>query len=347
MPTDIHRLFVGELGGANDQIQESVKDMHVSLTTDLTSEIRFTVTDPGLAMHNAGYFVVRRPVYYRELFFEIATVSVSRSPNGLPEVDVAARGSQVQQLKRTKGAADFGKISPSAFAAQVAKGADMGIFAEGSPAKAAIVRQNTEESSESTWDVLKRLANELDFVVFDSDRVLYFASEEFIIKNQVGFELNYPSAENDPFYIHSFELTRSDDEVHGSDLTAEISRTNGVNIRPGMVVKINGINYFNDEMMVTAVEFDAAAASDGLGDLPDPVTIKARTPKESDDTGCETKTYKKGAKGDCVKRIQQAVGATADGIFGPLTEAAVARFQEANGLEPDGIVGPSTWAAFT
>ena len=32
-----------------------------------------------------------------------------------------------------------------------------------------------------------------------------------------------------------------------------------------------------------------------------------------------------------------------DGIFGPLTEAAVWAFQQGNGLSADGIVGPLTW----
>jgi peptidoglycan hydrolase-like protein with peptidoglycan-binding domain len=49
--------------------------------------------------------------------------------------------------------------------------------------------------------------------------------------------------------------------------------------------------------------------------------------------------------GELVKQVQAKVGAGADGIFGPKTEAAVRAFQSAHGLDPDGIVGPKTWRA--
>ena len=55
-----------------------------------------------------------------------------------------------------------------------------------------------------------------------------------------------------------------------------------------------------------------------------------------------------GSTGSAVRAVQQnlnvfGAGLAVDGIFGPLTQAAVRNFQEAHGLVGNGIVGPRTW----
>jgi hypothetical protein len=52
---------------------------------------------------------------------------------------------------------------------------------------------------------------------------------------------------------------------------------------------------------------------------------------------------KKGSKGANVKILQEFLGITTDGDFGPVTEKAVKKWQTKNGLLSDGIVGPKTW----
>lgn len=51
---------------------------------------------------------------------------------------------------------------------------------------------------------------------------------------------------------------------------------------------------------------------------------------------------RKGCKGDGVKLMQEALGISADGDFGPGTERALKAWQAKNGLVADGIAGPAT-----
>ena len=48
---------------------------------------------------------------------------------------------------------------------------------------------------------------------------------------------------------------------------------------------------------------------------------------------------------DTVRALQQKLGVSADGVYGPKTRAAVKRFQRAHGLAADGVAGPRTLAA--
>lgn len=59
-------------------------------------------------------------------------------------------------------------------------------------------------------------------------------------------------------------------------------------------------------------------------------------------TDAVTQTLRRGSKGDLVKKLQAKLGLTADGDFGPGTEAAVKKWQTANGLTADGVAGPKT-----
>jgi peptidoglycan hydrolase-like protein with peptidoglycan-binding domain len=60
------------------------------------------------------------------------------------------------------------------------------------------------------------------------------------------------------------------------------------------------------------------------------------------DGGSAGGVLKRGASGPLVAQVQQKLGITADGAFGPQTEKAVRRYQGSKGLEVDGVVGPQT-----
>ena len=59
-------------------------------------------------------------------------------------------------------------------------------------------------------------------------------------------------------------------------------------------------------------------------------------------------TIKPGDKSEGVRVIQGALALQADGIYGPLTKAAVIKFQDNHdNLDSNGIIGPKTWAEIT
>lgn len=83
----------------------------------------------------------------------------------------------------------------------------------------------------------------------------------------------------------------------------------------------------------------AATAPTGLPAVPPPTIAPAPTPTTV------PPTIRKGSTGAAVVKAQQLLGVTADGIFGPITDAATRTFQRSKGLQVDGVIGPQTWTA--
>ena len=79
-----------------------------------------------------------------------------------------------------------------------------------------------------------------------------------------------------------------------------------------------------------------------------PLTWGKMAPAASVATPAPTPTHpviQQGSTGPQVVVLQQKLGITADGIFGPQTNAAVRNYQQTHGLGVDGIVGPQTWGS--
>jgi putative chitinase len=55
-------------------------------------------------------------------------------------------------------------------------------------------------------------------------------------------------------------------------------------------------------------------------------------------------TVRVGSRGETVRLVQEKLGLSADGVFGPGTERAVKKWQSDNGLTADGIMGPKSLA---
>jgi putative chitinase len=71
--------------------------------------------------------------------------------------------------------------------------------------------------------------------------------------------------------------------------------------------------------------------------------LKTETDDDIQDILDDIGVLRKGSKGEGVKLMQEALGISADGDFGPGTERALKKWQGENGLVADGIAGPATF----
>ena len=99
--------------------------------------------------------------------------------------------------------------------------------------------------------------------------------------------------------------------------------------------------------------FDAVRGAHLAGLLVLAATVIAAVPAFADPgasssggaTAVSEVVVKRGDRGAAVRRIQEELGISVDGVFGPQTELALKRFQRSHDLMADGIVGPLTRSA--
>ena len=150
----VESLTVGELGDRLVEVHESIIDLKIDLSADLVSQLTFTVSDPYLKLHNNNYFMIGRTVSYGDYKFEIAAVDLKFGRAA--QISVTARSQATQKLRREKGQKNFGRISPTTFAAQAAARVGLSFFGEDSPIDGQIIRTQKDNTDESTFGVLRK-----------------------------------------------------------------------------------------------------------------------------------------------------------------------------------------------
>ncbi len=344
----IEDLNIGGLrASSRREIQDAILELGIDLTMDMTTQMRFTVLDPNFKMLKGNYFQVRRPVGFRGFNYEIAGVEMLRTAGRADECRVTLRSLPIQRMRREKGEQNWYDLSAAQFAQQMAERNGLNVFIQDSPQRPGIIRKQGENIDESTWDVLQRLAAELEYVVFESYGVLYFTSEEYLIEHQPTIVVDMFAEETDPWFPYSFALVQNDDDWKGSAFTLQVGRENGQKVRPGMNVEFKNCGAFSDgrQHLITSVTWNEAN--------PTPVAIQGRTLKETEDTVADpsigrgvgpwgSRTLEEGMgtpdspQAD-VKQLQfylihNGYIAEETGIFDSVTKAAVQQWQRDNEL---------------
>ena len=331
-------FYIGEVGSANVSIRSNVTMIKQVLTVNDLSRVEAEIADPGLAMLKNGYFVLDRTINFNGIFYKITDVTTHWKFDR-EIVAIVGKSFNGVRMMADKGSANFGTMSPTSFAQAKAAEFGMGFVGEPSLHGEVILRRQDDETDESTWDVLKRLAGEQDFNLFESNNVLYFASDEWIIDNTDSMTWKVPAEERANEQVISVDVRQSSSRRYNAQCDVRFAKNNySTSLLPGQVFQLSGTgSNDNFKFMIENVNFEAEKDSQ--------VLVTSRTVEKSDSFGCSSQVFQKGYTGNCVRRIQSAVEAEVDGIYGPITEDKVKVFQRSRGITDTGIVGPVTWKA--
>lgn len=217
--------YTRKTGPAVD-ISEIVTSVSVNLSMGAVSQATVNVLDPGLLYMKQNYFQLRQKIKVAGQYFEVASIEVRQGPGG-EEVTMECRLAGIQKLKRDKGKAVYSGGSATSYVAERARIAGLGFFGENSSAKSNISRVRNDKVDESSWDVMKRLAGDNQFVLFETGGRVFFCSQQFLLgkyslapdKARPGFlttiikwEPSYSVADSS---VSSYTTTRIKDEING------------------------------------------------------------------------------------------------------------------------------------
>jgi len=292
-------------------------DVIETMTTDYSSVIDPEKTHPRrLEFGLNNYFNVGRDVIYetqtlnevgndfdatielkkQSQLFEIASVTFAPGPGGSPVWQVKCFSKAIQQMKRDRNPGTI-KGTGSTFVKLAAEKYGLKYFGEETSKKQSITKATGDKQADSLWDVLKRLASDAKFVIYEVDGYLIFASERYLLnkwgidsgdtirvknKKTNQFEtkpakyipLQYPAVfKGTPGYFYAMQyptINISNNDPRYGDGSILVDRQNGTQIRPGMTAYIGDVPGSNGYYLIDSVSF--------ADRTPDPVTVSFRKP---------------------------------------------------------------------
>ncbi|MGA1386197.1 MAG: hypothetical protein ACO306_05710 [Flavobacteriaceae bacterium] len=234
----------------------------------------------------------------KSILMEVAEVSVSQEQGVSPIWTVKCRPKAVQQMKRDKKP-EVITGNGSAYVQAACKKYGLECIFEKTDKSKKITKASGDNEADSVWDVIQNLAQQAKFKCFEVDGTLYFASMKWLLHKWGPDAIVYTATVKDrtktpPIDVQrvvtkryiplipgelgkAYELmkmpsmSKSDNAVMEATGSAEIERTNGVGIRPGMTVYVGGVPSFNGYYLVTSVNFEERS--------PNPVGINFETPE--------------------------------------------------------------------
>ena len=293
-------------GPSLDTFKENLISVSVDYGIDLDAEISVDVIDEDYRMFESNYFVIRNDITYRGRRYEIAEISVGPGQGGSPIITIKARNKSIQQMRRDKTPGSVTGSSGYEFAGNAARKFGLQFVGQKTAKTKSTFQARTGDGEESVYDVLRRTAGNNQFVIFENDGVLVYASQEWLLwkfgsstlagpnnkkyvpllfmpkktPQQLAKEFLLAEA-NEYFELETWpNFKSSDNEPLAADGSCNVLMPQGAALRPGHTALVGPYpTYFFGGYLITRVSFNEGS--------PQPAQIQFRTPEEPKDQKCK------------------------------------------------------------
>lgn len=272
-PLSINDIQVGGAGLGGAFSPGTVLGGQVDLSTDEVSQVTLELLnlDGRLVgnVHNSS--LLTAPMEWGpNLKLQVAAIETGPGPEG-GVLTVTGRSQGAQALKSKYPGTPTGRkdISPTEYAALFAGRHLLRFHGEGSPRRPDITPAEVGGGFETTWAVLQRLADDLDWLVFEAGGILHFGSAVWLAAR--GTEVTVVWPPNGDTSAHDVPVIRgSMDDPRDTSVSVQLPRWRGELIRPGMRLRLTWGT--TADYLINRVSW---SVDGGLG----PVTVEAFIPE--------------------------------------------------------------------
>lgn len=267
-------------------VTRDVTDASVVMEVDRVTQLDISIDDPGFSFLRESNIPLGAPVEFEGLRLAMSSIETVEG-GGEGGIRLQARPMVVHKLKKRRGTMVTSNLSPSQWVSREVEAVGGKAVVQASNKKSQIARdvppKGKPPSDEfSSWSTIKRLADEVGYVAYESNGVVYFGKPTWLVKRNPVHRVLWGSDPGDRGSVRYAttipQCRRSIDDNDGrATVRVTVDPERARDFRPGDVLRLEGVPRFKGDYFITEVSFDIAQS--------DQVTVSAETPHDPDPTG--------------------------------------------------------------
>lgn len=246
----------------NINVRDAILSASIDSGTDRISQLELEFADPNFRILSSGVIASGMRVNFVGYDLEISNIATGGS-GSTETVNFKARPLMYRRLDNRRGSKVMRKVSPSDFVISECNAVGASYLVQPSARRNQVARDVPQKGSTesthtpSTWTTFQRLANELNFLLFESRNKLYFGERSWLVNNiAAAVPVGYKTGPEQYRTETIPQCKQSLDDPNGTMVSFELPLTRFSEMFVGRAIDLTGVPTFNARYMVESVSCD-------------------------------------------------------------------------------------------